>query len=193
MATLIVLSSGEWLSCAVCSVSDICVRLYSLYQASGGPRKLNPISVFIQPVSLDVYTALRFAPSVSLCAWVACQMQPAVLKRAQLHYCTWCVCLLVCVCVCVCSYVAGTHATGSLDPTCVARVAHPFGAPVAGCRGSWSLQQSHVRFMPPPDVSWFYKRREKGIQMAGLREKEDGGVGRGVEWVIEDRTKNERE
>lgn len=67
-AVLIVLSSGEWLSCAVCSVSDICVRLCSLYQASGGPRKLNPISVFIQPVSLDVYTALRFAPSVSPCA-----------------------------------------------------------------------------------------------------------------------------
>ena len=178
MAALIVLSSGEWLSCAVCSVSDICVRLYSLYQASGGPRKLNPISVFIQPVSLDVYTALRFAPSVSLCAWVACQMQPAVLKRAQLHYCTWCVCLLVCVCVCVCAAMwQGRMRQAALTPL-VSHESHirsGLPSPAAAAPGRYSNHTLDLcrRLM----FHGFIKGDESGSQWPDWERKRTGGWG----------------
>lgn len=67
----------------------------------------------------------------------------------------------------VCSFVAlilhETH-KGSLDPVCV--VLSPTSAALllpsicqSGSCSSWSLQQSHVRFMPLLDVSWLYKRR----------------------------------
>lgn len=54
---------------SLCSVSDICVRLYSLYQDSGGPEKLNPISVLFR---LCLWMYIQCCLSSEICSSMAC-------------------------------------------------------------------------------------------------------------------------
>lgn len=64
--------------------------------------------------------------------------------------------LLDVVCAAPCHRCCTRHADAALTPPvmCELHIHRP-------CCGSRSLQQSHVRFMPLPDVSWLYKKEMK--------------------------------
>lgn len=130
--------------CVVRSVNDICVRRCGSCQASRGPRKLNPISVLF-----CIYLRMNMQCNLSRQGLPLYGMyKPA----HELHFkLAGCVALLHVVC----RY--GTALT--LRALCDVSPPSSCYAFVMGWCSSWSLRQSHVRFMLPPDVSWLYKMR----------------------------------
>lgn len=140
-------------------------------RGSGGPGKLNPISVPFDLCtqhhpSCEIHPPTPFLPF----ARAACQAGPATLKRGSVALLLLARGARMAACVC------HRHGTRTVDPRLSCESCAFPTPPTTTTTNQWaaapgSLQQSHVRFMPPPDVSWLY---EKEMKVDLLQEEEEG-------------------